>query len=175
MSRKVLLTEFTAFYLAYRPKLVALVTRLLGGRKDEIEDVLQDAWIKGARAWPPREPAHARAWLGRIAINEALTLRRRDKRSPVAIALRDGVLPEDRPDAGLASDDLAAHGEIRRAIDGLQSRIPGQIAVLRLVCLEGRTYREAAIALGIAEGTAKSQTFKAIAHLRSTLTAPKAA
>src|SRR5688572_28791576 len=56
---------FTETYLACLPMLIGLVVRY-GGERREIQDIMQDIWIKGAKGWPPREIAFARAWLGRI-------------------------------------------------------------------------------------------------------------
>jgi|GEM_PF-2824225 len=164
---------FTEFYHAYLPKLTSLAKRFLRGDADEVEDLLQDVWIKGARAWPPREIRFAGSWLGAILVNEAIGRKRRAKRRPIAMS--DPERAAEPICAAPLSDEAVLRRQVHEAIAHLETRAPGQVAVLRLVCIEGRTYSEAGRELGIAEGTAKSQTFKAIAQLRQSLTAPKAA
>lgn len=163
---------FTEFYRSYLPKLINLARRLLREDAAEVEDLLQDVWIKGARAWPPRERKVAGSWLGAILVNEALGRKRRAKRRP--LACKDAEPPE-AIDPSPLPDETVLRRQVRDAMARLEAHAPGQVAVLRLVCIEGRTYSEAGRQLGIAEGTAKSQTFKAIAQLRRSLTAPKAA
>ncbi len=166
---------FTEFYRSYLPKLISLAKRLLREDADEVEDLLQDVWIKGVRAWPPREIRFAGSWLGTILVNEALGRKRRAKRRPLPLIARPGEEPPEPVDTAPPPDETVLRRQVRDAITHLEARAPGQVAVLRLVCIEGRTYSEAGRQLGIAEGTAKSQTFKAIAQLRQSLTAPKAA
>ncbi|HTK60342.1 MAG TPA: sigma-70 family RNA polymerase sigma factor [Candidatus Baltobacteraceae bacterium] len=178
MSHQGSIDDFTSFFIAYRPRLVSVIARFFRGSRDEIEDILQDVWIKGSQAWPPRIAAHARAWLGRIAINEAINRSRRAKRSPF-VAANDDTRSLDHPDPGPSPDELAMRRQsqrlVERAIGKLEERSPRQVAVMRLVHLEERTYLEAAALLDIAEGTAKSQAFKAVENLRIALTAEKAA
>lgn len=166
---------FTEFYHTYLPKLTSLAKRFLREDADEVEDLLQDVWIRGSRAWPPRERKYAGSWLGAILVNEALGRKRRAKRRPLPLIARPGEEPPDPVDAAPLPDESVLRRQVRDAMTILEARAPGQVAALRLVCIEGRTYSEAGRQLGIAEGTAKSQTFKAIAQLRQSLTAPKAA
>lgn len=167
--------SFTDVFLAYRPKLIGLLMRLLRGRRDDVDDVLQEVWIRGAKGWPPRDMAHARTWLGTIAVREVIARSRRAKRRPVQLPLDMDAIPLDAADPGPSPDDLAAHAQLRAAIASLESRFPKLIESLRLVRLEGRTYREAARALGIAEGTVKCNVHRITERLRESLTPPKAA
>jgi RNA polymerase sigma factor (sigma-70 family) len=178
MDCKDRIDEFTAFFIAYRPKLAAVIARFHPRGRDEIEDVLQDVWIKGAKAWPPRDIKLARSWLGRIAINEAFGRGRRAKRSPMTIGARDDARAIDCRDPAPLPDELAIrrqmHHRLQRAIDRIEKRSPRQVTAMRLV-MEGYTYLEAASLMDITEGAAKSQTSKAIEKLRLSLTAIKAA
>ncbi|MEK7546018.1 MAG: RNA polymerase sigma factor [Patescibacteria group bacterium] len=166
---------FTAFFMAYRPKLIGLLMRTLNGCREDADDVLQDVWIKGARAWPPRDAAYARAWLGKIAINEAVTWQRRAKRRPKTVSADRGGNALGMTSHDVPADDLVAYEELCAAIAALEGRYPRQIAALRLVHLEGFTYLEASRALGIAEGTVKSMVHHITERLRVSLTPPKAA
>lgn len=171
MSRTDAIKEFTAFFVAYRPRLVALVRRHHRGTPDALHDILQEVWIKGARAWPPRNPDFARSWLGRIAINETIMHARRLARQPAGS--HDAIA--DLPARAARADEVLAHRELHDAVAAVEARIPKQLASLRLVRFEGLTYTEAAREQGLAEGTVKSNVFRAVEHLRHALTGLKAA
>jgi len=167
--------EFTAFYLSYLPQLIGIVSRILKQDAEGRHDVLQDVWVKGARAWPPRHPAFARSWLGRIAINAALERERRRKRSVIVDIVReDGSLPEFAI-GGPTTSDFVLVRQVMAKMGELEARIPRQIAAMKLVHVEGLTYLEASRRLGVAEGTVKSNASKAVDHVRASLNAPKAA
>ena len=160
---------FTREFLAYRPILARTVVRILHCGPQEVEDVLQDVWIKGATYVAKHPVEHHKSWLYQIAFRTALSRLRDAKRRPNAVS-RDGEASTiDRPDHGPRPDEIAAWRELREAVSALERRIPKQIAALRLVHLEEHTYLETAELLGIAEGTAKSNVFKALRQLRAAL------
>ena len=167
---------FTLAYLSYLHVLTRLVSKFLRGTSIEVEDVLQDIWIKGARGWSAqRDHAVYRSWLGRIAINASLEAKKRLRTRPSPEFLVDGEAATDVPSPEPLPDELALRREMLAAVDALERRIPKQIAALRAVYLDGQTYLEAAASLGIAEGTAKSNVHKAVATLHASLTASEAA
>lgn len=176
MDRDDATEAFTLAYLSYLHVLTRLVRKFLHGTSIEVEDVLQDIWIKGARGWSSqRDHRVYRSWLGKIAINAALEARKRIRHRPAPEFLVPGEAATDVPDPAALPDELALRRQMLVAVDALENRIPKQIAALRAVYLEGYTYLEAAEALGIAEGTAKSNVHKAIATLHASLTASEAA
>lgn len=65
-----------------RPRLIAALTRLLGGDRLALaEDVVQDACVKALEVWGERGvPASPEAWLTAVARNRALDRLRRDGR-----------------------------------------------------------------------------------------------
>lgn len=142
----------------------------LVGRVEAAEDVAQEAFVriyKHAREY--REVAKVSTWLYRIATNLALNELRDRKRRPalsldapvggpggdgrareVAQACEPG--PAERAEAR----DMQAH--VRRAIDDL----PELYRVVMLLCdLQGMSYEEAAVALGVKVGTIRSRLFRA--------------
>lgn len=168
------LEAYTRAYLDYLPALRRLVTRTLRGTSIEAEDVLQDVWINGARGWAGiRNTASCKVWLGSIAVNAALTARKKEQRQACLARRREEAFPSDIRDPAPGPLALTMRRRelegILEAVESLAPRIPGQIALLRLVHLEGRTYAEAAAFADIAEGTAKSQVFKAVSRLRALL------
>lgn len=121
-------------------------------------DAVQDAFVQAARHWPKvrgyDDPA---AWVRRAAINRLRNQTRGRRRRDAALD-RLGVTPAR--DLEPADVDLAA------AVAALPD---GQRLVVCLHHLADLPVREVADALGIAEGTVKSQLQDARAALRSKL------
>lgn len=167
--------EFTRQYLEMRPTLARLVRRILRYHPpEEIEDVLQDVWVKGSQAHARQAVTHFKAWVGRTAINLAINrirrFRKELKREEYRRHAETCLIP-----APPSADELVLRHQARAALEALSGSIPKQVAAARIVYLEGRTYAEAASALDVEEGTVKSNAHKAIARLRTTLADPKAA
>lgn len=175
MDARTRIEIFTREFLAYRPILERTVLRILRCNPQEIEDVLHDVWINGATYLAKHPVEHHKSWLYVIAARVALNRLRRAKSRPESYVVDDDGKPFDWPDHRPLPDELADWRLLRDALTELERRIPKQIAVLRLVHLEEYTYLEASRMLGIAEGTAKSNTHKALQQLRIALLGEKAA
>lgn len=138
---------------------------LLCGDWHLAEDLVQTALVKLYGAWPrikdtDRPFNYARTTLTRCWLDE----RRRPWRRAEE---RSGELPEVVDfdvDPALAHHRTAMRGHLLSALADLP---PRQRAVLVLRYFSGMSVTEAAEALGCSEGTVKSQTFKALAALRS--------
>ncbi|GAA4365606.1 SigE family RNA polymerase sigma factor [Nocardioides caricicola] len=116
------------------------------------EDVTQRAFVKIYRAWPRIERGGLEAYARRAVVNESLTHLGRRRRDVVVESVPDRPAPEP-----VVPLDLAA------ALAALPVQ---QRAVVALRFVDDRSVAETAEALGIAEGTVKSHTSKAIATLR---------
>lgn len=128
------------------------------GDRAAAEDCTQDAYLKAFKAWPRwKRDAPAEAWLHRIAINTALTHRRRQKVREVGELIRRLGRPADPDPAALATD-----GELLKELRRLPAK---QAAALVLRHLHGYTNREIAAALGVPESTIASR----LLHARRTL------
>jgi len=168
--------EFTKLYLARRPSLAKLVRRILRFHPpEEIEDVLQDLWLKGSRAYAARPVPFFKAWIDRAAINLSLNRIRRFKHEPQPEKIRQDRLPRQLIDRDPRPDDLVMNRDLRKAIADVVKRAPKLIETVRLLYLEGHSCAEVAAILDITEGTVKSNAHKAVARLRESLTAPEAA
>jgi RNA polymerase sigma-70 factor (ECF subfamily) len=126
------------------------------------EDCVQESYLKAFRAWSGwKHDAPAEAWLHRIAINVAISHRRRERlREAVELVRRLG-----RPDAHYVTDN-ATTLDLLRALQGLP---PRQAAIIVLRHLHGYSNREIAAALGIPERTVASRLLAAKAKLRTSL------
>jgi DNA-directed RNA polymerase specialized sigma24 family protein len=105
----------------------------------------------------------------RLLLNHLLRGR---KRHPL-LNLAEDEVENDSIDPAPLPDVMEECRRIRKAVDLLEPSVPKQMAVIKLVYLEGHTFEEAAQILGIVRGTAKSNGFKATARLRAFLPQPR--
>jgi RNA polymerase sigma-70 factor (ECF subfamily) len=153
--------SFLALYDRHASAMYALARRLLGGHDADAADALQEAWTRALpRLAAFRGESALRTWLCGFVVNCC----REHFRAPLFEEVTD--------DAGSAfsvsSVDLRVLGtiDLERA---LASLAPGARAIVILHDVEGYTHREIAMALGIDEGTSKSQLSRGRAALRRRL------
>jgi RNA polymerase sigma-70 factor (sigma-E family) len=144
--------EFTEFFAAHATGLRRTAYVVLHDW-DLAEDLVQQALAKLYTAWPRTRAETRLAYARRTVVNECLShLRRRRPEIPT-----DRVPELPTPDPGPTGADLAG------ALDRLP---PRQRAIVALRFLDDVPVAEVARALGIAEGTVKSQTARALETLR---------
>lgn len=148
-------SAFRSLYRRHTPALYAFACRLMGGDSADVEDVLQDAWLRASRAlgdfsWR----SSLRTWLSSIVLNCC-----RERWRARGELLTEAPEPAVHHDPGLRVDIEAA----------LAALPPGYRAVLVLHDVEGFTHEEIAERLGIASGTSKSQLFHARRAVRARL------
>lgn len=147
---------FRSLYRAHTPYLHCLALRLAGGRADEAEEAVQEAWIRAVQRLEGfAGRSRLRTWLAGFVVNCCRELRRR----------RPATDSSPRPEPVQAPVDGA-----RLDVERLLAALPdGQREVLVLFELEGYTHDEIATALAIAPGTSKSRLFEARRTLRRRL------
>ena len=148
---------FRALYRRHTPFLYRLLLRLSGGDSQTAEEGVQETWARaverlGEFAWR----SQLRTWLAGIAIHWSREDARRRRRD-ASVALDDEALPA--PGASAPIDRM----DLERAVSELPE---GYRAALLLHDVEGFTHEEIAAALGVDEGTSKSQLFRARRSLR---------
>lgn len=149
---------FRALYREHAPYLHCLALRLTGGRREEAEEAVQEAWIRAVERLERFEGrARLRTWLAGFVVNCCRELRRRRPAAAPEAARRDEPSPAPVPVTRL---------DLERLLAALPA---GQREVLVLFDVEGYTHREIADALGIAPGTSKSRLFEARRALRRRL------
>ena len=133
---------FRALFRRHTPRAFALAMRLVGGRRADAEDVVQDTWQRAAAGLRSFEwKAALSTWLAGIVINCARERLRADTRFPVVEA--DVATVPARVEWTQTDVDL------ERAI----ARLPdGARLVLVLHDVEGYTHEEIASRLEIAAG-----------------------
>jgi RNA polymerase sigma-70 factor, ECF subfamily len=137
-----------------------LAYRLLGD-SHEMEDVLQDAYVKAFLALPRfRGESTLRSWLYRVVYNACLDQLRRER--PQTATLR----PELVTSAPDPADVVATRTALEEALAAL---LPVERAAVLLVDAEGLSYDDAAAVVGVAPGTIASRLSRARASLRRSL------
>lgn len=137
---------------------------IICGDSTEAYDIVQDSFVKAFHALSGvRNNKSLRPWLMRIVANEAKNVRRsrarREARFERQIRMRvdDIPGPDDVALSSVAAEQLAG------AIDRL-SELDRNVIACRYFAELSET--ETAVALGIARGTVKSRTARALTHLR---------
>ena len=150
--------EFTEFAHASWASLYRTAYLLLGDAA-EAEDLVQTALAKTYAAWPQVRDVHAAPGYARIVlVNTASSWFRRK-------SWRNERPTEILPEVGHESD-LSDRPALLTALSVLP---PRQRAVVVLRFYEDLSVAQAASALGVSEGTVKSQTSDALARLRTLL------
>ncbi len=146
------------------------------GRWDDALDIAQEAFVKAYRAIGRfRGESKFSTWLYRIAVNAALTHRRRRRRDPISLdAAADheegGGSFEIACERSEAPCDEAIRREdvrrVRAAIDELPER---HRVVIVLRDIEGMAYEEISDVLGCKLGSVKSRIHRARSALADSL------
>ncbi|MGG5259011.1 RNA polymerase sigma factor SigM [Phycicoccus avicenniae] len=159
---------FGELFRRHRDRMYAVAMRTTG-RPELAADAVQEAFISAfRRAEAYRGEAAVTTWLHRIVVNACLDRLRREKVS----VRRAGDLGElDLPD----HHDRHASTETALVVREALARLPeAQRAALVLVDMHGVPVAEAAVVLGVAEGTVKSRCFRGREALAAMLRPPPA-
>ena len=154
--------DFDRLYRSAYPRVYRTLTAILAD-PDEAEDCAQDAFVQAFKAWERWRPdAPAEAWIHRIAVNRAISHRRRARLRTVGEILRRIGRPGQSADPA----DIATSPDIVSALRALPPRLAAAI-VLRHY--HGYNNREIAAALGVSERTIGTRLQQAAARLREAL------
>lgn len=144
-------------YRQFGNSLYGTALRVLGS-PEEAEEVVQETFLTLMRKAPELRVRNLGGWLRRVTTNRCIDrIRRR----------RPQVEADDGPLLSSPAPHAAAGMDIERAVRRLPDRAR---EVFLLHDVEGFRHREIAEMLGVAEGTSKSQLFRARELLRQMLT-----
>jgi len=156
----------------YLPMFYKRALRFLGNAPDA-EDAVQDALLSAYRHLGQfRGQAQLSTWLMTIVINAArLQLRRRRRRGSY-LSLdeeqgEDGLTFSERlPDSKPSPEEVCTTAEARdRLVEGVKQLSPKLRRTFQLRDIDGLTTKEAALVLGVPQGTVKAQLARARAKL----------
>ena len=142
------------------------VARLILRDEYAAQDAVQEAFIQAWRSLPGlREPDRFDAWMRRLLVRACFQGVRRNKRVD-AVEIR--LTPADEPAIPGRERDLALHDQLERGL----ARIPAdQRTAVVLVYYLDLPVADAAEAMGIPVGTAKSRLNRAMQALRAAIEA----
>ena len=161
------LAAFETIYRTHSGRLYSVACRVLGNPTDA-EDLLQEIFLAAHRKLESfRGESALGTWLYRLAMNLCLDhLRSRASRSGQVTDSLDDEFGLDDVGSRRLAERTVAKMDLERALAQLPE---GCRAAFVLHDVEGLEHREVAAALGIAEGTSKSQVHKARMRLRAML------
>jgi len=150
----------------YQLRLAKLVGRLVWDRS-EVQDVVQESFIKAYRALPNfRGDSAFYTWLYRIAVNAAKNhLVTRSRRPPTDdVDITDGDVEE----AGVMVADIATpesyaeRDQLQAALGRALAELPEDLRTALTLCeMEGLSYEDIARVLDCPIGTVRSRIFRA--------------
>src|SRR5205807_8679131 len=154
--------DFDRLYRESYPRLLRTLYAITGDAA-AAEDCVQEAFVKAWHAWPRFRPDRAtEGWLHQIAVNTAISYRRRAKLRSVGEILRR----LGRPGAGRDPGDAAAMSDLIQALSALPPRVAADF-VLRYH--HGYNNREIARLEGVSERTIGTRLNQAREMLARTL------
>ncbi|MEL6547074.1 MAG: RNA polymerase sigma factor [Myxococcota bacterium] len=157
---------FVQLYHAYRDRIVAFTTRMLGSPAMG-EEAAQDVFLKLYKAAPRYEPsAKFSTYLYRIATRHCLNLKDRHSFKKT----QSGLESDREADTTQGPADSLRKRELRDALRVALGKIPEkQRAALVLVHYEGQSYKDAAATLGVSDSALKSLIHRARGQLSQLL------
>lgn len=155
-------------YDRYIPVLFALAVRIIRDRA-EAEDLVHDAFIivNDRACQYTRDLGTVAAWLITLVRNLSIDrVRRRDRRGALRREIYAHEPVQRAADPETLTSLAAEQAQVRKALANLPDL---QRATLEVAFYEGLTYPEIAAREGVALGTVKSRSARAIAALREAL------
>ena len=150
------MTAFEALYRRHSGRVNALCLRMTRDR-GKAEDCVQEAFVQAWRRIGSFEGRSAfGTWLHRIAVNQVLSMQRKEARRPGFLEVVEDRTEE--PDASRRSED----GGLQMDLEGAVASLPeGARNVFVLAAVHGYSHEETAGMLGVAVGTCKAQLHRA--------------
>ncbi|HEV2769920.1 MAG TPA: RNA polymerase sigma factor, partial [Solirubrobacteraceae bacterium] len=152
---------FAAIHDRYRQRLLAYARQMLGGSRQDAEDVLQDVFLRAyAMLRTDGRAVVLRPWLYRVAHNRCVDQLRRPAPAPVEIG-EDSV--GERPSASLPDpiESAQRREELARLVVDIRRLPEQQRSALLMREIDGMSYGELAGALEVSMPAVKSLLVRA--------------
>jgi RNA polymerase sigma-70 factor (ECF subfamily) len=163
---------FGALVFRYQDRLFNTVLRLCDNAEDA-RDVVQEAFLHAYQSLHTfKGDALFFTWLYRIAVNAAISMRRKKRvvlRIQPAGEGTGGIEPTDPSERNRPGHALEMAEEERQVHEALAKLSPEHRAVLVMKDMEGMKYEEMADILGVPVGTIRSRLHRARLEMRDLL------
>ncbi|MFC5214912.1 RNA polymerase sigma factor [Streptomyces coerulescens] len=164
------LAEVYTAYGGLVRRIAVRVTRSPAAAEDVAQEVFAHLWSRPYTFDAGR--GSLRTWLSLLAHRRAVDWVRSEARHRKDAGADDSAL-QAIPDAGPGPDETVVDRERSLLLHSALAELPQpQREVVHLAYFAGRTYRQAAVELGIPEGTAKTRLRSALRSLAETLAEP---
>jgi RNA polymerase sigma-70 factor (ECF subfamily) len=157
-------TAATDLFVGHRELLFSVVYNMLGSVADT-EDVLQETWLSWSRAWPSTQIDNPRAYLVRIAVNEALSRQAaisRRRESYVGPWLPEPLVTEETVDPAVRAESVSI-----AMLVVLETLTPLERAVFVLHEVFGYAHTEIAEILSRSPSAVRQLAHRARSHVQS--------
>jgi RNA polymerase sigma-70 factor (ECF subfamily) len=145
-----------------------LAYRLTGNRHDA-EDLTQETFVRVFRSLDSYVPGTFEGWLHRITTNLFLDQARRRKRIRMETT-GDETAQWASPDQLASPERAFEHGNLDSDVQAALDALPPEYRAAVVLCdIEGLSYEEIAVTLGIKLGTVRSRIHRGRAQLREAL------
>ncbi|MBI2359934.1 MAG: sigma-70 family RNA polymerase sigma factor [Deltaproteobacteria bacterium] len=161
------LEAFQGLVAKYYQRVLMVVLGIVRDRDDAME-VAQEVFYKAySRIRHFRGRSTFYTWLYRIAVNQCIDFRRRQKREPAESNEGMDEVPDEH---GRNPSDVIESAEfLKRLYAAMESLTPEHKAVIVLRAVEGLSYKEISSILGCSEGTVMSRLHYARKRLQEKL------
>jgi RNA polymerase sigma-70 factor (ECF subfamily) len=152
----------------YEPRVLGLLSWMLGYEEPQLEDLAQETFFRVLRALPgfhTRSSGRLGTWILTIATRLALDQVRRDPGNPETTP----VVPQTPVGLPRPDQDVERRNVARALMDAIQGLRPRFQAAFLLREVHGLSYEEIAVALDIETGTVKSRLSRARTALQHAL------
>ncbi|WP_461060152.1 RNA polymerase sigma factor [Streptomyces pseudoechinosporeus] len=164
------LTEAYAAYSGLVRAVAVRVTRSPAAAEDVAQEVFAQLW--GRPYGFDARRGSLRTWLSVLAHRRAVDWVRSEARHRKAAGADDSAL-QAIPDTAPGPDETVVDRERSLLLHSALAELPqSQREVVHLAYFAGRTYRQAAVELGIPEGTAKTRLRSALRKLAESMADP---
>ncbi|MCW3119860.1 MAG: polymerase ECF-type sigma factor [Chitinophagaceae bacterium] len=148
-------------YNQYSKQMFGICMRMLG-RKDDAEDVLQEAFITAfTKLGQLDDDRTFGGWLRKIVINNCIQYSKKRLHW-------EEISPDEEPDNN-EEEEWLSHINLETVYEAIKSLPNGYRQVFNLFAVEGFSHKKIAELLGITESTSKSQYHKAKKQLKEQL------
>lgn len=155
--------RFETQIIAEIPVLLNVATSMCNQPADA-HDLVQDNLARAWRSFDTFDGDYPRAWLLTIMRNANVNANRRQR--PITIDLDESTNPTIVP-TEVSAEDTAMNRRLDDVVEKAISTLkPAAKEVLVLVDVDGLSYREAGVVLGVPEGTVMSRLHRARAAVR---------